>query len=198
MLERKGFGIRFGALLIDSIIIAVIWQIIWSIIKPAMPDNVLSMTAAEVIAWAEKHGGRSNMIIGVCGLAMAAIEILRAQTPGKMLLKLKVQSETGAPADQAALIRRSALKYGVYVFYLVGGLLSMQFIVWIGFLVSLTFVGGSFMALGATKQALHDLLGKTAVFGPGAAVPAGFPPVMPGQPPMMPPAGQGAPPPPNA
>ncbi|QOV88991.1 RDD family protein [Humisphaera borealis] len=198
MLERKGFGIRLGAHLIDGVIIAVLWQIVWAVVKPAMPDNILSMTTAEIYAWAEKHGGRSNMILGLFGLAIGAIEFLKGQTPGKMLLKLRVQGEAGTPATQQQMIRRCALKYGMWVFYLIGGLLSMQWLVHVGQVVWLVFFAGSFVALGGAKQALHDILGKTAVFGPGRLVPAGFAPVMQGQPPYMPPPGTGAPPPPQA
>jgi uncharacterized RDD family membrane protein YckC len=182
MLERKGFGLRLGAMVIDNVIVIIAWQVLWKIFQPALPDNLLSLTNEQIYAWAERAGGRMNLILGLMGLSMAAVEILRAQTPGKMLLKLKIQSEAGTPAERIQLIRRAALKYGVYVFYVVGGILSTQGIVRVGQLISLVFLAGAFMALSGTKQALHDKLGQTAVFGRTKTAPASFPPVTAGHP----------------
>jgi len=74
MLERKGFGIRLGAYVIDGVIVAIIWQILWAIMKPAVPDIFApGVTLDDVYKWAERAGGRSNLLLGLCGLGMAAV-----------------------------------------------------------------------------------------------------------------------------
>ncbi len=186
-MERKGFGIRFGAVFIDGIIIAIAYLILNMIfgVKFA-PAEYTTMDAA--LAGAGKSVTRTYLLYGILGLAMGAVEVLLAQTPGKMLLKMNIGSAAGGPASRQQLIKRAALKYGPYVFYLLSGITGILLLSYIGAVVALVYVGGCFAALGQTRQALHDIVGSTAVYGPAKAPVQGFQPVMQGSTTPPPPA----------
>lgn len=176
-MERKGFGIRLGAVIIDGVIIMIAYFILNAIFGVRM--NVTNGSFEEMMAAASKVASRSNLFFGLLGLSMATVEVLRAQTPGKMLLKMHIGSAAGGPAARPQLIKRASLKYGVWAFYLLSGITGVLAISFVGMLIGFVYLGGAFAALGQAKQALHDMLGGTAVFGQAGTVLAGFQPVMP-------------------
>jgi uncharacterized RDD family membrane protein YckC len=193
-MERKGFGIRLGALVIDAVIIWVLYFILNLLIGPKLVID-LSMTPDEMLAMATSYARRYYLIIAIPGLAMAAVEILRAQTPGKMILKMIIRDQGGEAAKPPQLLKRAALKYGMYAVYLLIAITAVEGLRFVAWLIQLAFIGGSFAALGQTRQALHDMLGKTAVFGPPSPVAAaGLQPAMPGAPGAAPPPPAAAPP----
>src|SRR5438309_8982533 len=96
-MNRAGFGIRFGAVLIDAIIVVVVSWVLNMIFGVHIQPG---MTADQILSTAGSAVSRSLLIGGICGCAMAAVEVIRAQTPGKMLLKLIIASADGTPATQ--------------------------------------------------------------------------------------------------
>lgn len=198
MLERKGFGIRFGAYIIDVVIMAVIIGVLG-----------VAMLAVPIVA---------ALLMLVVALGYPLIEVFQARSPGKMILGMTIGREDGTPATRDQLITRTLVKFSPSIASNV--LAALALVTGVGILGTLANVVG--LALGITllvlswtplqtvRQAFWDLKTKTAVFGKAAYTPAGFPPVMPGQPVSpgaypppaqggyVPPVGQQVPPPPQA
>jgi uncharacterized RDD family membrane protein YckC len=199
MLERKGFGIRLGAYLIDIVIVIVVMGIIGVIVGAGFAVRMGGMGGgAEGLTPEQLHAIMLAGIIGnLLALAYYSTDIFMAGTPGKKLLKLTIMSETGAPAPPAQLAMRFAIKYSSTIIGFLAAIPGLGFLSIIGGLAGLAVFIGCFMTLGVKRQALHDMIAKTAVFGPGVpGMVPGFQPVMPGQ--GMPPGGPGSMPPPQA
>ena len=92
------------------------------------------------------------------------IEGLTGITLGKLILGIKVANQDGTVAATGSLITRWAVKASGNILTLLGGILSISILGTIGGLLGLVIFIGCFFALGAKKQALHDLVAKTAVF----------------------------------
>jgi uncharacterized RDD family membrane protein YckC len=121
MEEYAGFWLRLGAYLIDSIIL---WVISWII------------TAIGTGWGAAMAGGIIGVAYFVCFWAW------RGQTPGKMLLKVKVVRTNGAEIGWG----RAFLRYLGYII--------CEFTLYFGFI---------WVAFDKRKQGLHDKLADTYV-----------------------------------
>jgi uncharacterized RDD family membrane protein YckC len=159
MLERKGLGIRLGAAIIDGLIVGVI--------------NMVLATVAGVV----------GIVIGaLVMIAYPAIEVLKARSPGKMALKLKVVSEDGSPATRDQLVQRAIIRW---IGTIAGGALTLvalavPSLAYLGnlglFGISIALLALSWKTLQTTRQGYWDVRAKTAVVGPAVAVPAGLAP----------------------
>ena len=190
-MERKGFGIRFVAYLIDLVImIFVIGGFVSLIIAGSF---TVSMGTPNTTAGQAATAGamRTATILGtLLALGYASLEIFMAQSVGKMLLKLKIADQSGAPAPMNQLITRYAIKYSASLIGLIVAITGIAVLGWLQTAVGLVIFVGCFLAFGQARQALHDMLAKTAVFGAATATAAGFSPIMSGStPPPPPPAG---------
>lgn len=187
-MQRAGFGVRLGALIIDAIILFVIYWIVGLVFKPSI--DVTADTSAEQIMAAAMAAMRRAMLISfIVYLAYSLTEVFKAGTPGKQILKLKIVDASGndAPTDQ--LWRRWAVRWGAtlglgLLYCLTGWGLFMG----LYSLAGLVLFGGCFMVLGANRQALHDVIAGTAIRQPAPAgfAPQGFP-VAPNANPAVPP-----------
>ena len=188
-MERKGFGIRLGAYLIDVVIMFIVIGGIVAVIFLGTfkvgfgtPNTAQGQQAVEGAA-------RTVAIVGpLLGLAYASLEIFLAQSLGKMLLKIKIMDEGGTPAPMGQLVTRYLVKYSASIIGLLVGLTGIAVLGWLQTLAGLAVFIGCFFVLGEKRQALHDMAAKTAVFGAATASAPGFQPI-------MPPAGGNPPPP---
>lgn len=188
-MERKGFGIRLGAFLIDLVIVIVISGVIGLILGAGFvvsygggmrSDGTITPEQARAM-------GLAGLVGGLLSLAYWSTDVFMLGTPGKKLLGLTIMSETGAPAQPSQLWARFATKNVAGLIQLAALIPGLGFLGLVGGLAGLVIFIGCFFALGAKRQALHDTLSKTAVFGRGVSVQQGFQPVMPGQPYAPPP-----------
>ncbi|QOV88992.1 RDD family protein [Humisphaera borealis] len=157
MLERKGLVPRLIAAIIDGLIVGI---------------------AASV---AMRLGVVGVILAGLIYIAYPAIELLKAQSPGKMIMKFKVTMEDGSPANRDHLIQRGLLRWGPFVASGVFMLLSIipvlgilaalaNLVVAVGYIVLVVL---SLKPMKATNQAIWDVRARTAVMGPvGSAIPA--------------------------
>src|SRR5213078_1724412 len=140
-MERQGFGIRLGALIIDIVILIVLSLIV----------NLIFGRGFTFSYGATRGGVAYNLVSNLISLAYWSTEIFRAASPGKMILGLKIGSETGAPATQEQLIMRFAIKTSPTLLMLVASIIP--FIGWIigivAILAGLAIFVGCFLALGA-------------------------------------------------
>jgi len=209
-MERKGFGPRLLAVLIDVGIQIALFCAVGMVAGGTLMFSYGGGAGGP--GGAPTTGSRIGAIIGaLLGLAYASTEIFLAGTPGKLALKMKIGDEAGVvPAPQDKLIRRWLIKWSPSLLNLLFAITFFRPFSWLAGLAGLVVLVGFFFSLGMNKQALHDTLAHTAVYGTGtAAMQQGFQPIMGGGytppggyvppgtgPEPIPPGGPGAPPPP--
>ena len=171
-MDRQGFGIRLVALILDIIAVLILAIIVGVIFGggAAISYRVGAPVPGRLVA---------SLVGSLVGLAYWSTEIFRAASPGKMILGLKIGSETGAPATQNELVTRWLVKNSGGLIGLVAAVIGAvvpflgMVIGWVAALANLAIFVGCFLTLGQTRQALHDILAHTAVYK--VAPPAGFP-----------------------
>ena len=171
MADRIGFGKRFGAYLIDFVITLVVGSILGSILGGMMGA---AGGAAMVDAGAEMDGaavgGILGMVlgaylgIGVVGLILFLWEGITGAAAGKLLLGIKIKNADGATAPAGQLIGRSAVKYSGSLLTLLYAITDISIISTLAAIAGILIFFGCFCVFGQGKQALHDLIVKTAVF----------------------------------
>jgi uncharacterized RDD family membrane protein YckC len=145
-------------------------------------------------------GFLSALLAFIVGIGYSTTEIFMAGTPGKQILGLMIADERGVPATQEKLAKRWAVKNSGRIISMLGQMIGVAAIVYLGSLVGLVIFVGCFMVLGATRQALHDKVAGTAVFKKAFVMQhagGAFPVMAPGTVPPPPPTpGAAVPPPP--
>lgn len=162
--NRIGFGPRLGAALLDIVFIILMLVPISLLGLGAGLAAALGLEAAggseeaEALALIGMGAGAiaTALIAGVVALAYTLIEAFTGASPGKRVMGLQVAREDGSQGDIQLYLLRWALKNSGSLLQFVLPLISS--------LVSLVFFFGCFAALGDKRQALHDILGKTAVY----------------------------------
>src|SRR5258706_9020951 len=101
-MERQGFGIRLGALLIDIIALILISFIVGLIFGHGLSFSY---------RYGAPQGGIGySLVMSLLTLGYWSTEIFNAASPGKKLLGLSIASETGSAATQNQLVMRWAFK----------------------------------------------------------------------------------------
>jgi hypothetical protein len=173
-MERKGFGRRLLAALIDAVTLLAFFCVV-GMLTGAGSRTVVS-NGAVVVTTAARIG---TIVAALFVLAYTSTEIFLAGSPGKLILGMKIGSETGVvPAPQDQLVRRWLVKSSGSLLNLLYAITFIGLFWWLAFLAGLVIFVGCFFALGATRQALHDVLAHTAVYGPAPAMQQGFQPIM--------------------
>jgi uncharacterized RDD family membrane protein YckC len=144
---RVGFLHRFLAGLIDAIVVAVLVTV---------PNIVLSRISPML----------GTIVSSVLTLAYYSLEVFKAQSLGKMVLKLKITKQDGSAATQDQLVRRYAFKQVPQALMIVGAVPFLHFVFGIAGLAALGVLVCSLFMLKPEKLALYDQLFGTAVFGP--------------------------------
>ncbi|HMC12603.1 MAG TPA: RDD family protein [Pirellulaceae bacterium] len=175
MNERIGFGQRLLAYLIDWITIGVVGGILGSILGGMLGFGAGGAAAASGAAGSD--AAAAGALVGIMGaIAGAAIgmgilsigwvvwEGLTGQALGKKLLKIRIKAADGSVAGPDKLFTRAAIKYIYLLMGLIGGLTGINIINQLGSLAGLVVFVGCFFVLGQNRQALHDIVAKTAVF----------------------------------
>lgn len=133
--KHAGFWIRFGALIIDGIILGVVVSVIASILGIERTTTVNGASAM--------NNGYSGLSTLIGWIYFTAMTVTRGATVGKMALGLKVVKEDGKAVDWGTGVLREVV--GKFVSAVVFGL---------GFL---------WVAFDPKKQGWHDKIAKTFV-----------------------------------
>jgi uncharacterized RDD family membrane protein YckC len=185
--ERVGFGTRFGALLVDVVILIVLCLVLAPILGgflgglmgAAMGSTVdaaagaTSDEQAAAVAVGAAAGGIMGMIAGMILMVpfiyfvYYLIEGLTGVTLGKLILGIKVGSQDGTKAPVSALLTRYLIKSSGTLIQILAAFAGIAFLGTVGKLVALAIFVGCFFVLGKQKQSFHDMLSKTAVFKKG-------------------------------
>ncbi len=165
---RVGFGKRFGAVLIDILIIGVIGGAIGYTMQDFFigmmpPPSGMEGLDESTVAMAQGAGGIS-LAISLFALLYSFVEMLTGASPAKHILGIIVAHDDRRAGDTALYIKRWFIKSIPSLVSLLGTLTAIGVISTLGMILSLALLVGCFFALGEKKQALHDMLAKTAVF----------------------------------
>ena len=159
-IERIGFGKRLGSSLLDFTISLLPGIVLGIYAGAAMGAFLLDFFYDEAqlkTIQAGFSGEIAATIIGLvaslAGIAFTSIffyvlEGFTGQTPGKMILGITVANMNGEKATIDKLLLRAFIK------------ITGSFVGIIGFIIFI----GCFLVLGEKKQALHDIICKTAVY----------------------------------
>lgn len=174
MNERIGFGQRLLASIIDGVVIAIAGGILGSVLGGLLGAGagvaVSTGDPAQDAAVASAAGGIFGAIagamlgMGLLQLGFAIWEGLTGQALGKMLLKIKIKMADGSEAGKDKLLTRAAAKYSNSLLTVLGTLTGISAISQLGSLAGLVIFVGCFFVLGQNRQAIHDMIAKTAVY----------------------------------
>jgi len=180
--ERIGFGRRFGAALLDVIIIVMLSGIVYAVagssFEPLVEKQIAAQLEEQNAALAELDTDQAEMISGytkmgilwgIIGTIVAVLysltEIAMAATPGKMMLGIKIATADATVAPTATLATRWFVKTGLSsVLNIVATVTATSILSTLATIVGVVIFIGCFFVLGANRQALHDLIAKTAVY----------------------------------
>lgn len=169
--DRIGFGPRFGSLLIDIVIISIIAFILG--MMGLASGGILGAAAGAGIGGDAESAIGGSVIGGIMGFIAGAIlasfiysllEAFTGLTVGKILLGIRVKNENGTEGNTSLYLKRWAIKNINTLCGVAAWITGVSFISTIGGLCGLAIFIGCFFALGEKRQALHDIIAKTAVY----------------------------------
>ncbi|HKK51691.1 MAG TPA: RDD family protein [Myxococcota bacterium] len=166
--NRIGFGPRAGAVLIDmglSFIGGTLIAILFGGVLGAGASSLAGPGAgSDSVDLAAIFGFIAGGTIGmtVFGVLYNLIEAFTGASPGKRVLGLVVGSAEGTAATQGTLMARYAVKNAQLLIALLA--IVAPILAPLSPLAGLVVFGGCFAALGVGRQALHDMIVKTAVY----------------------------------
>lgn len=172
MENRVGFGKRLGALLLDCVIVFVLMFVLGGVV-----GGMLGMTAGAMGASGSGSTGDAAAAAGMIGAALGMIaagaviglvyfllEGFTGYTIGKLLLGIRIANADGSQASVGKLLERWAVKNINFIMVLLALFTGISAFRMLGNLGGLLIFVGCFLALGASRQALHDRIVSTAVY----------------------------------
>ena len=168
MNNRIGFGKRLLAVLVDVVILVVLVMIL----SPLL-GGILGGLAGGAAGGGDAGMGLGALMGSVTAFIVVApiisilyflVEGFTGYTLGKFILGIRVGTADGKKADISLYLLRYALKNIGTIFTMVAGFVGISMLGTVGSILSLVFFVGCFFALAEKKQALHDIIVKTAVY----------------------------------
>lgn len=181
--RRVGFGPRVGAWLLDQIglwFVTIALVLIITSLQPGQTEFVKE-SLRELLTAMKEMGLPREMINEALPYLLSmlyagflspiiywSIEAFTGASPGKRIMKLRIGREDGAIAEPSIIAMRTAIKMSDRILKLIA-LVPVADIIARGItsassLVEVVIVIGCFIVLSAKKQALHDMIARTAVF----------------------------------
>lgn len=162
--NRIGFGPRLGATLLDFVFTILLCTPILlfgagaGIAAGLGLDSMMGSEEAEAMALIGVSAGMigSILVCSILALAYTLVEALTGASPGKRVMGMKVAKADGSRGDVSLYLLRWALKNSGTILNLILPVISS--------LASLVFFFGCFGALSEKRQALHDIIAKSAVY----------------------------------
>jgi uncharacterized RDD family membrane protein YckC len=93
-------------------------------------------------------------------------EIVLGATPGKLLMGIRIATDSATPAPYGKLLARWAVKQSPFIVMLAASLLSSQLMFNAGLALAGAVALGTLTGLAGNKRAVHDMLTGTAVYRP--------------------------------
>lgn len=169
---RVGFGRRFAAWLIDGISVGVLGMILVMIMNSTgyLAKNGISLNDFTQLDFMKNQSliEDFSLLIApyttIISLLYYSVEIFLGASLGKILLNIKIASQTRYEADMKTLLLRYSIKHINTILSIFAIITSLTFISSIGGIFGIIVFVGCFVVLGQNKMALHDYIAKTAVF----------------------------------
>ncbi len=174
MEKRIGFAKRFGAGLID---VLIVFGISWTIqmvtgynqaskeLELAMKDAGQDVAVIMQVVTEFFTAQRNNLLLStIVPMLYLSMEIFNGAAVGKMLLKLKIGGDDMTKPITSSLITRYLIKNITYLVTLIVIFSKSP----VGFaivgLIGIISLGGYLFMLGQKRQAIHDMIAGTAIF----------------------------------
>ncbi len=163
---RIGFGQRLFAYIIDNILFLVLFFaiMIFTGNYEWLKENINDLKDLQNPAILNELTKRLTILTLILTPIFWSTEIFLAASPGKLFLNLVIANDNRTQATLIKLLVRFSLKHITYIFNLLTFLTAVAYFEFIGNFASLLILLGFFLTLKEKKQALHDLICKTAVF----------------------------------
>ncbi len=179
--KRMSFGTRFGAWIVDIILIIILALTLGGAIGTMFGLQISNAISKEMTPEAAELAKVGTSAMGIIAGMMTAfvglvvglptfsiifflLEAFTGRTPGKFMFGLVVANENGTKGNINTLGLRALVKALPYIFTLVGIYTKIGTLETIGSSISFLIFIGCFFVLDPKKQAFHDLIAKTAVF----------------------------------
>lgn len=166
---RVGFGKRLGASLIDLLIVLILL-----VIGMALTGIISEFSYIDFKAFAtdpQEMKDFNDLMINryiplqlVIGFVYYLLELFIAASPGKLILGLKIGSSNKTNASFMSLFIRFITKHIDFVTTSLFLITTLEVFQNLGTLLGIVVIVGFFFVLGEKKQALHDIIAKTAVY----------------------------------
>lgn len=166
---RVGFGKRLGAALIDALIILIILVIgmaLTGIISEFsyIDFNTFATDPQEMKDFNDLIFKRFIPLQLVIGFVYYLLELFVAASPGKLILGLKIGSQNKTNASFMSLFIRFISKHIDFVTTSLFIVTAIELFSVLNTLLGIVVFVGCFFVFGEKKQALHDMIAKTAVY----------------------------------
>ncbi|MFP4542713.1 MAG: RDD family protein [Candidatus Kapaibacterium sp.] len=164
---RVGFGRRFGAALLDLLIVTIVSSIAMlftGTMDLVQEHGIKVIIDPELIRQFSEVSTPMSLLISFLYYFM---EVLLAATPGKLILGIRIASENRTWASYAKLFTRFSIKNLHLYFNLLALLTGQMIFEGLSILVFIIILFGFFFVLGARRQAFHDMIAGTAVYFAG-------------------------------
>lgn len=174
MKERAGFAIRSAAFVIDLILLLAVSLLI-GLMAGSSAGYLLHRMGVSGVG---NDPGATLAASGFLGIAVFVLvtalvlsllslpynlmEAFFGWTPGKLATGLRVRNQDGGPATFGQVFWRWLIKHNAVLFGVLT-ITGIPFTALSPFGQTLIFLG-CFLVLGSSRQALHDMASKTAVF----------------------------------
>jgi len=157
-LQYKGAAIRLLALIVDCIILLIIFYLFNLVSGSRLLVNTVSEEVFNSLTW------HQWALLGILGVYFVSFWAWRGQTPGKMLLGVKIVKSDGSRIG----IVRVLVRFIVYFLYLLlWGLVGAR----VPLLVVLLIVILIIIAVNKKKRGIHDFIAGTVVINSRAPAP---------------------------
>jgi uncharacterized RDD family membrane protein YckC len=173
MESRVGFGPRLGAWALDLVIFLIVGGLCAGSVARLFPEALARQVAEAASKAAQAPENVRSVMAGIqrftLGLTMLGpiyglIEAFTGTSPGKMILGLRIAQADAAPAPIGQLFGRYAIKGSGQLLGVAFVLTGMKALQGVSLVAAVGIFVGCFFTLGVARQAVHDMLLKTAVF----------------------------------
>ena len=175
-INRIGFWKRLAAYLLDLLVFCIVGTLFLLSLRFAnwdeIPtDNTMDTKEALLMFYSTTFELLARFTSAY--LPIMCMEILMGQSPGKLMLGIKIANADGTKASMGILTARAALKYSYALVIIIYSIIGWENLIrWVELfyiinLVTFSICGvaiGCFVALVEPRQSLMDMAVKTAVF----------------------------------
>ena len=165
--ERVGVGRRLAAVAVDGLIVAAASGLV-GITAGGLFGSLTSDIAGQTDGFVDRAmlGALFGLVAGftAIGAVYFALEVLTDATPGKRALGLVIGTEDARPAAVGARLARYLVKCSPLLLGMLTAVPGFWFAATLALLATTTISVGGMMALGPNRQALHDVIARTAVY----------------------------------